>query len=426
MRKSLFRSGLAVARADAWHGNVVLLQPLPLRLVSACVMLFAVATVVFLFQAHYTRRITAMGIVMPDSGLIKIQPPYNGIVLDRLVREGQQVRAGDVLYRISAETMYAPESGTASRIGATAAVLEQLRNRQVSIETDQRHSSEVERRERRDAQMKLANLQAEMAQLDQEIAIQQEALRSRTQVYERHAQAQSQGFLSPLGLQQKYEDLLDQKARVQALQRTRFGLAREVDMARAELNAAGERSALARSQLERQIAELQQDRVTREANKNTLITSPQDGVVAAVLAEPGQRVDRDTMLTVVPRESQLEVQVLLPSSAIGGMHTGDTVKVRFAAFPYQQFGAMSGRISEISTTAVSATAVANDLIGVAAPANADAYFRIRIALPSQRFRTTASTYDLRAGMKADVLFTQERRSLIEWLIAPVSALVTNA
>jgi membrane fusion protein len=362
---------------------------------------------------------------MPDSGLIKIQSPSSGLVLDRMVREGQQVRMGEVLYRVSAETMYAPESAAASRVGATAAVLEQLRNRQASIETDQRHSSDTEQRERRDAQLKLASLQGEMTQLDQEIAIQQEALRSKTQVYERHAQAQSQGFLSPLGLQQKYEELLDQKARLQALQRTRFGLVREIDMARAELDAAGERSTLAKSQLARQMAELQQDRVAREANKNTLVTAPQDGTVAAVLAEPGQRVDRDTMLTIVPRASQLEVQVMLPSSAIGSLQVDAPVKVRFAAFPYQQFGDVNGKVSEISTTAVPPAAATADLLGTTAAANGDGYFRIRIALPSQQFRTARSVFALRAGMKADVLFVQERRTLIDWLLAPVTALTST-
>ena len=419
MRKTLFRPGIAATRQAAWHGKAILMQPLPMRIASAAIVLFAVGTLVFLSQAQYTRRVSAAGQLAPDVGLIKVQSPQGGDILERRVREGQQVRAGDVLYVVSAEVMYAPESGKAPRAGTAAAQLEQLHARQALIRSDGSNAVLIERRERAEMHAKIDSLQAEIQQLDQETAVQQERVRSKTEVYDRHAHAQAQGFLSPLALQQKYDELLEYKARLQTMQRSRLALVRDLENARVQLDTAEQRSALARSQLERQTADLKQDQVTREANQRTLVTAPQDGMVAAVLAEPGQRVDHETMLTIVPRQSQLEVQVMLPSSAIGFVREGDPVTLKFDAFPYQRYGSVRGRIREISH----ASLAGQDSVDPAASGTKpDQGFRVRILLPAQTFTAAGRHFPLRPGMKVDTQFDQERRSLLAWLTDPLAVL----
>jgi membrane fusion protein len=418
MRKTLFRPGIAAASQQSWHGKVLLMQPLPMRVASAAIVLFAVGALVFLSQAQYTRRVSAAGLLAPDAGLIRVQSPQGGVILERRVREGQQVKAGDVLYVVSAEVMYAPEAGQERRAGTTAAQLEQVHARQALIQTDTANSTVIEQRERAEMQLKIHSLQAEIEQLDQELAVQRERVRAKTEIYDRHAQAQAQGFLSPLALQQKYDELLDYKARLQTMQRSRLGLVRDLESARVQLDTASERNALAHSQLARQSADVKQDLVTREANQRTLVTAPQDGVVAAVLAEPGQRVDRDTMLTIVPSQSQLEVQVMLPSSAIGFVREGDPVTLKFDAFPYERYGSVRGRIREISH----ASLAGQESGDAAAAAKPDNGFRVRILLPSQYFTAGRQRFALRPGMKVDTQFVQERRSLLAWLTDPLAVL----
>jgi membrane fusion protein len=419
MRKALFRPGLAAARQNSWHGKVILMQPLSLRVASAAILLFAAGTLVFLSQAQYTRRVSASGLLAPDTGLIRVQSPQGGVILERRVREGQQVKVGDILYVVSAEVMYAPEAGQERRAGATAAQLEQLHAREALIRTDSANSAVIEQRERAEMRVKIHSLQAEIQQLDQEIAVQQERVRAKTDIYDRHAQAQAQGFLSPLALQQKYDELLDYKARLQNMQRSRLGLVRELESARVQLDTADQRNALAHSQLARQSADLKQDQVTREANQRTLVTAPQDGVVAAVLAEPGQRVDRDTMLIIVPSQSLLEVQVMLPSSAIGFVREGDPVTLKFDAFPYQRYGSVLGKIREISHASLAGQESGDTAATATRP---DAGFRVRILLPSQYFTAGRQRFSLRSGMKVETQFVQERRSLLAWLTDPLAVL----
>lgn len=63
------------------------------------------------------KRVAASGLLSPDAGLVKIQSPVAGIVLERRVREGQRVQAGDVLYVVSSEVVFDANAGNAGGAG---------------------------------------------------------------------------------------------------------------------------------------------------------------------------------------------------------------------------------------------------------------------------------------------------------------------
>lgn len=421
MPGSLFRAEVTAARSKTGLGQVVLIQPLGYRLLSLCILVLTVGAFIFLCNAKYTRRIAASGLLAPELGIIKVQARHDGVVLERRVREGQAVRAGDVLYVVSEEVIYAPELDGASRAGVTSSILEKLKARQDIIRADSANSDALAERERAQERIRVASLQAEIGQLDGEIATQAERLASKQAQYERNAQAQAEGFLSPLGLQQKYDELLDQKARLQSMKRSRLALIRDQVAAQANMESLGRKNALARSQFERQALDVEQDRVTRESSRRTLVTAPQDGTVAAVLAEPGQRVGNHALLTMLPRDSTLEIQLFMPSSAIGFIHEGDAVAVRFAAFPYQKFGGVEGKVVSISST----TLTASEQSGESAAA-AEARYRVRVSLPVQHLKANGKHHAFRSGMQVDVQFAQERRTLFEWVLEPVYRLWDKA
>jgi membrane fusion protein len=422
MTRPLFRAEASAARAASSLGQVILIQPLAFRLLSLCVVMFTAGIVIFLCTASYTRRIPASGVLSPEQGVIKVQAPRGGVVLERRVREGQSVHAGDVLYVLSDEVMYAPGADGANgangsnTAGATASILAKLKQRQDLIGDDAATSDALAERESAQERGRVASLQAEIGQLEGEIAIQRERLASKQSQYDRNAAAQAEGFLSPLGLQQKYDELLDQKARLHSMQRSRLTLAREQSAAQANLDSLGRKHALARSQFAQRALDVEQDRVTRESAGRTVITAPEDGIVAAALAEPGQRVGDQTLAAILPRDSALAVELFIPSSAIGFIGEGDPVSVRFAAFPHQTFGGMQGRVVAISST----TLAAGEQPGAPAQApGAEARYRVRVSLPAQYLAAKGRHHALRSGMGVEVQFAQETRTLIQWVLAPL-------
>lgn len=419
MRRNLFRSEVTAAKNSDWFGQVILLQPLRLRLITWSVLLFTLGTFLFLYYAQYTKRVTVTGVLAPNQGLIKVQSPHNGVVLERRVSEGQQVNVGDVLYVITAESMYLPEGINQQSVGVTSTALTQLKQREKIIQLDNTRSELEAERELTQEQTRIGSLQKEVQQLEQEILIQVERLDSKLKQYQSNEEARKHGFISALALQQKHDDLLDQKARLASMQRSRISLGRELTNAQTNMDSIRSKHLLAISQYKKQIIDVEQDRVTREAANRILVTAPQAGTVAAILVQPGQRVDTQTMLTILPKNFQLEAQLYIPNNSVGYIQEGDLVEIHVAAFPHQSFGTIKAKVTEISSTTLTADELINDALGVNLGNKNESRYRVKAKFPSQYIGVPTKQHQLRSGMQVDAKIIQNRRTLIEWILEPI-------
>jgi len=143
------------------------------------------------------------------------------------------------------------------------------------------------------------------------------------------------------------------------------------------------------------------------------ITAPADGMVATWLYKPGQAVQTGApLLTLVPGDGALEAELLVPSRAIGFIDPGDTVLLRYHAYPYQKFGHQQGRVRQISRSPV------NSVIGDEA-ALAESFYRISVSLEQQAIMAYGKSEALKPGMVLDADILGERRSLIEWILEPL-------
>lgn len=95
---SLFRPEVAEAQRQNWLGQVQLVRPLSLTLLTAGVLCALLLVLAFLFFGEYTRKARIGGVLVPDLGVIRLVPPVQGRVLERRVQEGQSVRAGELMF----------------------------------------------------------------------------------------------------------------------------------------------------------------------------------------------------------------------------------------------------------------------------------------------------------------------------------------
>ena len=71
------------------------------------------------------------------------------------------------------------------------------------------------------------------------------------------------------------------------------------------------------------MAVLEQERVETRARGELVLTAPVDGVVSAQLARPGQAVQAgQPLLSLLPDDSPLQAELLVPSRAIGFIAPG--------------------------------------------------------------------------------------------------------
>src|SRR6185437_16247625 len=101
--QSLFRQEVLAAQADNTSGATLNIRPVGAnRLTAFFGLLVAIVLCVLIFGA-YTKKERVQGVIQARDGVAMIVPPEAGLVKRVLVKEGQAVKAGDVIAEISNE-----------------------------------------------------------------------------------------------------------------------------------------------------------------------------------------------------------------------------------------------------------------------------------------------------------------------------------
>lgn len=408
MNQPLFRSEVFAARQESLQGGVLIAATPTLRLLVAAAVAIAAALLAYAWWGQYTRKEHVSGYLAPTLGLVKVYTPQTGRILDKRVSEGQRVHRGEVLLRISSER------ASASTAETEAAMLRELQARRDSLRREQSKQAEIDRLAAVGLSDRIRGLEAELAQARAQLEIQRSRVGSAERTVRRNAELVAAHFVSEAGLQQKQEELLDQRAQLTAIERSISGLLRDLDAARVELATSGLRQANNGASLGRQISEIEQQLTEGDARREVVLTAPTDGTVTTVLAEVGQTVTPDQpLLSILPTGAALEARLLVPTRAAGFIRAGQDVALRYQAFPYQRFGHHLGQVAGVGRTVIQPGEVSLPLT-VQEPV-----YLVTVRLPAQEVRAYGQDLGLRAGMLLDADVRVDRRRLVDWLFDPV-------
>ena len=416
MNAPLFRQSALNAQHPKWLGEIILIRPLTFTFFTLFAATVALALIAFAYFGTYTKRSTVIGQLNPDTGLLKIYPTQTAVVVQKMIVEGQQVKQGDTLFVLSAER----HSNTQADV--QAAISGQVLQRQQSYQLERRQTQQIQAEEKVALQQKIAAMQSELTQLNSSISLQQSRVNLAVETAARYKGLAQQDYVSREQAQQKQEELIDQQARLQTLQRDQISTARELHVQQAELANLTLKQQTQLAQIERNIASTKQELTESDAKRQVVITAPQSGTVAAINAELGQNVDvSHALASIVPRNATLQAQLYAPSKAIGFIKLGDSVLVRYQAYPYQKFGHAHGVVSQLSRAALLGNELNGYLAGNSSLAN-EPFYKITVVLDKQAVTAYGAQQALQAGMllEADVL--QDKRRLIEWVLEPLTSL----
>ncbi len=141
------------------------------------------------------------------------------------------------------------------------------------------------------------------------------------------------------------------------------------------------------------------------------VLAQSSGRIANLMVNTIEQVQSDTLLfSIIPTDSPLQAILYVTSRAYGLIKPGQSVNLRYAAFPYQQFGHAQGRISQVATAALMPNEVGFGL------RFAEPVYRVVVTLEQQQ----VGEHPLQSGMllNADILL--QTRSMIAWLFSPSS------
>jgi len=413
---ALFRHQALSAQQPKWMGDIVLIRPISFTFLTLFAIMMASIVCGFLTWGTYTKRSTVIGQLTPDTGLLKIYVPQPGIVLEKHVVEGQAVKANDILYVLSSERH-------SSRLGDTqAAISNQVELRQASLRDEMQKTHSLQQEERAGLIKKIDALKNELTQLASQIEGQGARVKLSGETVARYQSLLDQDYISKEQLQQKQEELLDQKARLQSLQRDHISIGRELSAQQTELAGLSLKHQNAIAQIERLLSSTGQELTESEAKRRLVITATQSGIATAVIAEVGQSVDGNRpLVSIVPQGASLRADLYAPSRAIGFVKPGDKVLIRYQAYPYQKFGHQGGAVEAVAKTALP-TQELNGLPTPTGNSSNEPLYRVSVKLAAQTVNAYGKAQPLQAGMLLDADVLQEKRRLYEWVLEPLYSL----
>lgn len=409
--KSLFRPEVE-GRNTARLGHVVVPSLSAARLGALVSLLTGSTLAAILNCGEYAPRQTVAGVVAPDRGLIKVTAPRAGKADFVRVQDGQHVEAGQTLALISVEQQYVNVQGqsTLERMLHDLDAEERRLNESIDVDSDTKKTGESQ------LNAKIAGLRRE---LEAERAGQAALGKQMTSVgatLQRLQKLRDAGYVTELELAARKEQRLELERQWQQTDKSIAGLENQIESLEFDAKQQPAQRKQSQAALLNQLSELKRQIMSYDASRGYAITAPIAGRVTALQLEPGKLVETTTpLLAIVADDTRLEAQLFVPSRAVGFLHAGQPVRLRYAAYPYQSYGTYGGRVSTISRTTLRPDELASGL-----PLTEPVY-RVKAQLDTQTIHARGGEQPLQAGMllEADILL--ERRPLWAWLFQPVLA-----
>jgi membrane fusion protein len=418
----LFRDEVIRAQQAAYLGTIRVGHSPAFALVTLVAGCLAVALVAYGYWGEVTRKARVSGVLMPALGSLQLSASTAGVLIESRVIEGEHVEGGQVLFVLRTD------HGTTS--GDTAVLIaKNLDQRRATLITE-RGLRVLQASQRQQALSdNIRNTEASMRQAQGEADVAASRVLLSTKSVERYRQLAKEGFVADIQWQQKQEDLLDLQARAQTSERTRLSLARELQSLKADLVTSATQLGTDLALIDRNLAALTQEGTENDARKHIVINAPQAGTVTGLTVNLGATLPAgQTIATLIPnasggKSSELQALLFAPSRTAGFVRAGQSVFLRYAAYPYQKFGMSQGKVIAVSQTPINP----NDLpVGQAqallsAAQSNEPLYRIKVQLAQQTITTYGQVQELKPAMALDADIVQETRAVWEWMLEPVLA-----
>jgi hemolysin D len=382
----------------------------------------------------------APGKIVPSDRVKLIQPSELGVVRAIHVRDGQQVKAGQLLVELD-PTMAGADDAQASR-GLMAAAIDRARAQALLGHVEGRGSAlvlpagtpaDVEAAQRALVRTQISEYEARRSALAQQrreheaeraAALAEQAKMAETlpllqQQVAAHSQLAEKGFGSKLKLLAMQEEELERRRNIEVhaavAARASAAMAR-IDREVAQLRAEFARDA-AKSLAEGQDnVSLRTEEIIKTQRRQALmrLTAPVDGTVQQLAVHtPGGVVQpAEQLMLIVPADGGIHVEAKVLNKDIGFVKEGQPVRIKVEAFPYTEHGIVEGTVARIGRDSET-----DESLGLVYP--------VRVAIRADE-PAAALSRQLMPGMAVQAEVVTDRRRVIEYLLSPIERTVRTA
>ncbi len=150
--------------------------------------------------------------------------------------------------------------------------------------------------------------------------------------------------------------------------------------------------------------------------KLIVLTAPADAVVLEIANRTIGSVAREaeTLFVLVPRDVPLQAEVDVEGRDIGQVATGQPVRIKYEAYPFQKFGTGSGTVRVVSHDAFAPDAKNESMHRVQTP-----YYRVLVDIADTKLRRQPEHMQLLPGMAVTAELKVGQRRVISYFLYPL-------
>ena len=289
----------------------VQLRPAPVWSRALAWTIISTASFGFIFAifAKIDEVVLAPGELQPLGAERPVKAPFAGVIKDIVVKEGQKVTVGDTLLKFDADVS---------------------RKRKETLETQIKLEKKRFEEESRAVKARKRGVVARLKGLNR-------SLNTESSIYENILP------LAEIGAMQQTE-VLRQRNKVEQLDSEVQQAEADLEEVEAQLNKLEQESLREISDLERQLVEVE-DTITKEK-----LIAPVSGIVFGMVpSSAGYAASAgETLVKVVPG-GEIEAKIYITNKDVGFMKPGMKAQIRVDAFPYTQFGSITGALKSVGT-----------------------------------------------------------------------------
>jgi hemolysin D len=431
--------GISILTAQPWRLTQALIYAMVALVVSA---------LIWSFVGRADVIVTAQGTLSPESEVRRFYAPIDGELADVYIAEGQPVSKDDVVARLNARGAIE---------AATAALQAQLKlddaerdwkqfpekkmlmerkaaalKEQMEVE-EHLHQTRVAEGTTKLAEGQKARLAEARSQLDNARHV-RDASKQELDRYTRLLALPGGGGVSESQVEEKRNLYMQAESATQVAQsrltELDSSLSHDYSQAKAQLETSGQEAISLKLQYEsamREIAsagdklrlQLQTARLVADAANRIrfenidkdnflLILAPVSGVITDVTStQPGDKVLANAPLGgIAPKDARPVLKIEIAEHDRAFLREGQTVKLKFNAFPYQRYGLIDGTLDYISPATKPS------------PETKQPVYEGRVTLSRDYYQVAETRYPLRYGMTATAEIVVRERRLIDMGLDP--------
>ena len=425
------------------------------RYLLTTILAFAVIAVAWACVGKVDVVSIAQGQIIPSARVKQVQPLLRGVVQEIHVREGQHVKAGDVLVVLSRTSTAAERERIVGELQAVEGVLTRNRAMLARLKNNPPQSSLAKE------EMGSENSSPDKGRLGGVASLTQQSLLEQQyeQFFAQYAALQSQRenrtaerdvnkatikkleATLPLAAQRaaNIKALADKKLAMEndylALEEMRLSQendlvaakARDVQLAAAVKESEQQlASLLAQTQVqtltaiadsERQLNALQESLVkAQDADDRQVLYAPVSGEVKdlAINTVGGVVLEAQQLMLIVPEEEKLEVEAWLPNRDIGFVQEGAAAQIKVHTFPFSKYGTIPATVTRISNDVAAADKQKNN-----SEKSSEAVYSMSVVMEKNTLQVDGRTVTLVPGMQVTAEIITHQRRLIEYFFSPL-------